>query len=147
MKRKYYIAYGSNLDVDQMLRRCPDALTIGRSTIDGYKLVFRGNSRSGVANIEPCDGASVPVGIWSISPSDEDALDWYEGFPRLYVKQIFTLQVRGKKVKGMAYVMTPGHAITPPAKQYLNTIMEGYKDFGFDPAPLLAAAAEARKGE
>lgn len=47
----------------------------------------------------------------------------------------------------MAYVMTPGHAITPPAKQYLNTIMEGYKDFGFDPAPLLVAAAEARKGE
>ena len=147
MKRKYYVAYGSNLDVDQMLRRCPDALTISRSTIDGYKLVFRGNSRSGVANIEPCDGASVPVGIWSISPSDEDALDWYEGVPRLYVKQVFTLQVRGKKVKGMAYIMTPGHAITPPAKQYLNTIMEGYKDFGFDPSPLLAAAAEARKGE
>ena len=47
----------------------------------------------------------------------------------------------------MAYVMTPGHAITPQAKQYLNTIMEGYEDFGFDPAPLLAAAAEARKGE
>ena len=127
MKRKYYIAYGSNLDVDQMLHRCPDALTIGRSTIDDYKLVFRGNSRSGVANIEPCTGASVPVGIWSISPSDEEALDWYEGFPRLYVKQVFTLQVRGK--------------------QYLNTIMEGYKDFGFDPAPLLAAATEARKGE
>lgn len=44
MKRKYYIAYGSNLDVDQMLHRCPDALTIGRSTIDGYKLVFRGTA-------------------------------------------------------------------------------------------------------
>lgn len=56
MKRKYYIAYGSNLDVDQMLRRCPDAITIGSSTIDGYRLVFRGNSRSGVANIEPCEG-------------------------------------------------------------------------------------------
>ena len=68
MKRKYYIAYGSNLDVDQMLHRCPDALTIGRSTIDGYKLVFRGNSRSGVANIEPCDGASVPVGICPSAP-------------------------------------------------------------------------------
>ena len=35
MKREYYIAYGSNLDVDRMLHRCPDALTIGRSTIDG----------------------------------------------------------------------------------------------------------------
>ena len=26
MKRKYYLAYGSNLDVDQMLRRCPEAV-------------------------------------------------------------------------------------------------------------------------
>ena len=147
MKRKYYIAYGSNLDTDQMLRRCPDAITIGRSTVEDYKLVFRGNSRSGVANIEPCVGQSVPVGIWSISPSDEDALDWYEGYPRLYVKKAFTLPVRGKTILGMAYVMTPGHRITAPVKQYLNTILEGYKDFGFDPAPLLAAAAEARKGE
>ncbi len=147
MKRKYYIAYGSNLDVDQMLRRCPDAITIGSSTIDGYKLVFRGNSRSGVANIEPCAGESVPVGIWSISSSDEESLDWYEGYPRLYVKKSFTLSVRGKKIRGMAYVMTPGHRIAVPVRQYLNTILEGYKDLGFDPAPLLAAAAEARKGE
>lgn len=147
MKRKYYIAYGSNLDVDQMLRRCPDAITIGSSTIDRYKLVFRGNSGSGVATIEPSERDSVPVGIWSISPSDEDALDWYEGFPRLYVKQLFTLLVRGKVVKAMAYIMTPGHEIAQPSSLYLNTILDGYKDFGFDPAPLLAAAAEDRKGE
>ena len=146
MKRKYYIAYGSNLDVDQMLQRCPDAVTIGSSTIDGYKLVFRGNSRSGVATIEPSEGDSVPVGIWVISPSDEDALDWYEGFPRLYVKQMFTLPVRGKMVKAMAYIMAPGHAVSPPSSRYLNIILDGYQDFGFDPAPLLDAAAEARKG-
>ena len=46
-------------------------------------------------------------------------------------------------VKGMAYVMTPGHKIAAPMQQYLNTILEGYKDFGFDPAPLLEAAADA----
>ena len=60
---------------------------------------------------------------------------------------MFPLTVRGKKVKGLAYVMTPGHRITAPMQQYLDTILEGYKDFGFDPAPLLDAAAEARKGE
>lgn len=145
--KKCYIAYGSNLDVDQMLRRCPDAIMIGSSTIDGYQLVFRGNSRSGVANIEPREGASVPVGIWSISRSDEESLDRYEGYPWLYTKQMFTLQVRGKMVKGMAYVMTLGHEIAAPMQQYLNTILEGYKDFGFDPAPLLEAAAKSRKGE
>ena len=147
MKRKYYIAYGSNLDVNQMLRRCPDVVTVGSSTVEGYRLVFRGNSRSGVANIEPCEGASVPVGIWAISPSDEKALDRYEGYPRLYTKQTFTLPVRGKMVRGMAYVMTPGHEIAAPMQSYLNTILEGYKDFGFDSAPLLEVAAEARKGK
>ena len=147
MKRKYYIAYGSNLDITQMLRRCPDAVTVGSSTVEGHHLVFRGNSRSGVANIEPCEGASVPVGIWSISPSDEESLNRYEGYPWLYTKQTFTMPVRGKKIKGMAYVMTPGHRIAAPAQQYLNTILEGYKDFGFDPTPLLDAVVEAWKGE
>ena len=33
MSRKYYIAYGSNLDVDQMLGRCPDAIEIGSDVI------------------------------------------------------------------------------------------------------------------
>ena len=55
--------------------------------------------------------------------------------------------VREKKIKGMAYIMTQGHRITAPIQQYLDTILEGYKNFGFDPAPLLTAAAEARKGE
>lgn len=147
MKRKYYIAYGSNLDVDQMLQRCPDAVTVGSSAIEGYKLVFRGNSRPGVATIEPSEGSSIPVGIWAISSSDEDALDWYEGFPSLYVKQTFTLPVQGKAVNAMAYIMTPGYAVSPPSSRYLNTILDGYRDFGFDPAPLLEAAAEAGKGE
>lgn len=43
--------------------------------------------------------------------------------------------------------MTLGHRITAPMQQYLDTILEGYKDFGFDPAPLLDIADEARKGE
>lgn len=147
MKRKYYIAYGSNLNVEQMLQRCPDAIAIGSSSIGEYRLVFRGNSRSGVANIEPFKGARVPVGIWSISPSDEESLDWYEGYPRLYVKKEFTLSVRGKKVEGMAYIMTPGHKITAPMQSYLDTILEGYKNFGFDPASLLDAVADAKENE
>lgn len=145
MKAKYYIAYGSNLNVGQMRHRCPCAVPVGVSSVKDYKLVFCGNSRSGVANIEPCDGESVPVGIWAISPSDENALDRYEGYPWLYEKKVFTLPVNGKTVKAMAYIMTPGHQIAAPTRYYLNTILEGYGDFGFDTAPLLDAADEAAK--
>ena len=77
MKRKYYIAYGSNLNVNQMLYRCPDAVKIGASVIEGYKLVFR----RGVLTIEPADGMRVPVGVWAVSAPDEESLDIYEGFP------------------------------------------------------------------
>ena len=30
---KYYLAYGSNLSVGQMLDRCPDAIYVGTSEI------------------------------------------------------------------------------------------------------------------
>lgn len=143
---KYYIAYGSNLNVNQMVHRCPDAVVIGTSVIKDYELVFRGNSKSGVANIEPRTGESVPVGIWAISASDERALDRYEGYPWLYEKQTFFLRVRRRTVEAMAYVMTPGHKIAIPSQYYLDTIREGYLDFGFDEAPLLEAAANAQKG-
>lgn len=79
---KYYLAYGSNLNVRQMRRRCPQAVRAGASTIKDYELVFLGNSRSDVASIEPCTVGSIPIGIWEITPADERALDQYEGFVR-----------------------------------------------------------------
>ena len=146
MSRKYYLAYGSNLDVDQMLRRCPDAVQIGSAVVKDYELLFRGNARHfGVATIEPRKGESVPVGIWSISERDERALDWYEGWPRLYEKRNFRVTVRGKAISAMAYIMTPGNPITPPRGGYLETIEKGYHDFGFDTGTLFEAAEESER--
>lgn len=39
--KKYYLAYGSNLNVEQMKRRCPNAIKIGATYINDYKLEFR----------------------------------------------------------------------------------------------------------
>ena len=43
---KYYLAYGSNLNVSQMERRCPAARVAGVAEIKGYELLFKG-SKSG----------------------------------------------------------------------------------------------------
>ena len=138
---KVYIAYGSNLHCNQMVHRCPDAVRIGATEIEDYELLFRGNSRGcGVATIEFCKGASVPVGLWAISDRDEEELDHYEGWPWLYGKKYFPLTVNGIDVTAMAYVMTPGHKITPPSQYYFDIIKEGYRDFGFDTEPLVTAA-------
>lgn len=58
MKRKLYIAYGSNLNLMQMAERCPTARVVGTSMLENYQLVFRG-----VATIEPRQGTRGPVAI------------------------------------------------------------------------------------
>lgn len=139
---KTYIAYGSNMNVEQMGWRCPDAEVIGTGELIGWKLTFRGNGRCGVANIEPEAGSSVPVVLWNISPRDERNLDVYEGFPHLYIKEYVDVTYRGRKVKGMAYIMTGGHRISGPNGSYLSTIAEGYDHFGIDASNLLKIAVE-----
>lgn len=132
MKNKLYVAYGSNLNLPQMLVRCPNAKVVGASEIKDYALVFRGGRYGAVATIEPKEGASVPVLLWKITPKDENALDIYEGFPRLYKKETMKLEMDDKNVSAMVYVMTPGHSPGIPTASYYNTICEGYKTAGFD---------------
>ena len=143
---KLYIAYGSNLNIDQMKRRCPDAEIVTTSVINNYQLTFRGNHRGyGVANIEPKKGARVPVGVWQISAADEVALDRYEGYPSLYVKQNFMVEINGERHKAMAYVMQKGFAPVPPSDGYLQTIVDGFDDFRIDKAVLWEGVCWALK--
>ena len=52
---KLYFAYGSNINLDQMAYRCPDAQVVGPVKLEGWELLFRG---SGVATISPKKGAA-----------------------------------------------------------------------------------------
>ncbi|WP_246565468.1 gamma-glutamylcyclotransferase family protein [Tissierella carlieri] len=129
---KLYIAYGSNLNLNQMKYRCPTAKVIGTSELKDYELVFRGSSRSAVATIEPCEGSTVPVLLWSIKPDDEKALDRYEGYPSFYGKSGVDITVGNYKATAMIYIMTEGYKLGNPSDSYLKTIEEGYIDAGFD---------------
>ena len=140
---KTYIAYGSNMNIEQMKRRCPDARSIGTGELIGYRLTFRGNRYSGVANVEKAPGHSVPVVLWKISANDEKALDVYEGFPHLYHKEQLTVISSGKNVEGMIYVMdAEKHGFKKPSSGYLDIIAEGYDNFGITKNQLLKAAVE-----
>lgn len=143
---KLYIAYGSNLSVDQMAYRCPDAKVAGMAALQDWKLVFRLH-----ATIEPASGRTVPVLVWEISEEDEKRLDRYEGYPRYYFKQnmeITMLDLDGKnprKVVAMVYLMTTGREIELPMKSYYGVIAEGYERFGFNPYILHSALREAKE--
>ena len=87
MEKRYYVAYGSNLNVRQMLMRCPTARMIGTSVIKDYRLMFKGSQTGSYLTIESELGSEVPVGVWAVSAADERALDRYEGYPSFYYKK------------------------------------------------------------
>lgn len=136
METKKYIAYGSNMNLEQMERRCPGARVTGKGWLKDHRLFFAGRSEAAVASIEPAEGHAVPVVLWEITPEDEQALDGYEGYPWFYGKQDLTVEVNGKSVSAMVYVMGPGFAYGAPSKSYLGCIREGYASAGFDTAVL-----------
>ena len=129
---KLYAAYGSNLNLEQMERRCPYAVPVGSAQLPGYRLLFQGGKESSVATVEPFEDSSVPVLLWEITPRCEEALDHYEGWPRLYRKEILTFSMCEKPVQAMVYIMNDGRRIGTPGQYYYNAIAEGYATAGFD---------------
>lgn len=133
-----YFAYGSNINLDQMDYRCPDATVIGPVTLENYELLFRG---SGVATIAPKEGSTVHGLLWQITPDCERSLDRYEGYPHLYGKESVTVRdAQGQEFTVMAYVMTERYR-TPaiPPSSYYHGIEEGYRQNGL-PVPALKKA-------
>ena len=48
---KYYFAYGSNMNLDQMAYRCPDAEVVGRCVLKDYRLDYVPVKNQGVTLI------------------------------------------------------------------------------------------------
>ena len=150
MKKRLYIAYGSNLNVEQMKWRCPTAEVVGATTINNYKLLFRGGKRGAVATVEPCEGSIVPALVWSLKYSDEESLDIYEGLPILYRKEMLPIELNGEEVEGMIYIMnvqSPENGryipLGQPTPFYFGTIYKGYKEAGFDVEILKKAVSDS----
>ena len=134
MSETLYFAYGSNINLQQMAVRCPNAKVVEPAVLEGYELLFRGNGSSfGVATITPKEGSQVQGLLWKITPYCEMSLDIYEGYPRLYEKQTITLYTKsGKQVWAMAYVMTHEWKRIPttPVPSYYTGILEGFQQNG-----------------
>ena len=137
-KTKYYIAYGSNLHVAQMQRRCPGAIAVGTAWLDGWRLAFRGSKTGAYLTIIPDGEHETPVGIWKITAADERMLDIYEGYPTFYEKQTIRLRMKllhpterfsCKTVNAMVYLMPLTARPGTPSQLYVNTCAVGYKCF------------------
>lgn len=129
---KYYIAYGSNLNIQQMKHRCPDAKPVETSWIYGYQLLFRGSKTGSYLTIEKAEKSKVPIAVWKVSESDECRLDLYEGYPNFYYKTEMEVIVNRRKIKAFVYIMHEDRPLGRPTVSYIRTCIEGYRNFGFD---------------
>jgi phage replication-related protein YjqB (UPF0714/DUF867 family) len=116
-----YFAYGSNLDVTQMARRCPGATDPRPATLADHDWLI--NER-GVATVEPLDGAQVHGVLWQISDHDLDVLDSAEGVPVRYRRDWMTVETADGPTGAWVYV---DHRVEPgaPRPGYLERIIGG----------------------
>ena len=128
-----YFAYGSNLNIFQMKRRCKDSKFLKKIKLKDFRLTFRSKYRA--ADIEPKKNSIVPGALFEISKSDERKLDIYEDYPILYKKIYFTYY--GKKI--MTYTMSKKTSFRYPTERYLNVVKRGYKDCKLDKKFLIKA--------
>jgi len=142
-KRRLYIAYGSNLNLEQMSQRCPTAQAVGTSVMKNWRLLFRGGHTGAVATVERFCSSCVPILVWQLQPQDEAALDRYEGWPYLYRKETLRIRLNGKTVEAMIYIMNEIRPYGLPSPYYFNTIREGYISAGFDIGILRKAALDS----
>ncbi len=139
---KIYLAYGSNLNHQQMADRCPNANYLGNTVLKDWRLIFKS-----VATIEKDLGKYVPVGVFQITIECEKALDIYEDYPHLYDKKELDIILDGIQVTAMTYVMVAKYGIAPPSRKYFNVISEGYKNCGLNSDFLLEAEEYSIKAD
>lgn len=150
MEKRYYAAYGSNLNILQMRYRCPRARIIGTAEIADYRLLFKGSKTGAYLTIEKQKESVVPVGIWEVSESDERSLDRYEGFPNFYYKTEMSLDIKGirtgkiRRRKCFVYIMHEERELALPSRSYVRTCIEGYFDFDFNTKYLKQAIQDSR---
>ncbi len=122
-----YAAYGSNLNKNQMLSRCPSSKVYKGFILKNWQLVFKG-----VADIEIKKKSFIFLGLYKITRECEKILDVYEDFPKVYNKLYFNKIMEGKKVRFMLYSMNPKFNYGAPTYRYFKTIEKGFIDWNFN---------------
>ena len=134
---KFYLAYGSNLNLERMYDRCPDAILIGTTDLKDHRLVFRKSGSGFYLSIDQAEGRNVPVAVWKVSKTAEKNLDRYEGFPRYYQKKEVTIKVKDalrteRTVEAFVYYLPEDRPAGLPTDAYMDICSDGYRDMHLD---------------
>lgn len=147
--KKTIFAYGSNLVLEQMTRRCPSAKVLSTAQLRDVRLDFAGYSssrRGAVATLSVRKGAAVDGVLYRLTESDLLALDKHEGAPSFYVRaQTVAVTEARQLVPTHVYVLAAAERSYWPSAHYLSLVREGYGQWGFSKGPIRRALARLER--
>jgi gamma-glutamylcyclotransferase (GGCT)/AIG2-like uncharacterized protein YtfP len=132
-----YFAYGANMDVAAMAKRCPSSKPIGLARLPRHRWII---STDGYANVVRDPRRDVHGMLWELALSDVPILDRFEDVPRLYRKVnqpvISTAGIR----RALVYV---GRSSEPgrPRPGYLEDVMRAAESAALPTAAIAAMRA------
>jgi len=126
-----YFAYGSNLNISQMRKRCPSVKFVSKAKKLNYKLCFpiisRKRGNKGVASIKKSKGNIVEGVLYCINTMDLIQLDKLEANGDRYErKRVYISLNNNIKKFSWTYIAISDHKENhPPSATYINLILEG----------------------
>lgn len=132
---RLYFAYGMNMDLEAMARRCPAARQAGRAVLPGHRFAL---NRRGVSTVLPAAAPACVHGIlWTLTGACEAALDRIEGIDQgHYARAERAVLEGGASRPALLYIATDPHA-GPPRQPYFDIVRAAARRHGF-PADYLA---------
>jgi gamma-glutamylcyclotransferase (GGCT)/AIG2-like uncharacterized protein YtfP len=128
-----YAAYGSNMDPEQMLERCPHSPAAGTGWLNGWRLTFGGEELGwdgALAMVVPDPDSQVFVALYDVSAQDQAKLDYWEGVAEgLYNKITLRVSTLDGEVLAWVYILDAYEGGLPSAR-YLGIIAEAAEAAG-----------------
>ena len=137
-----YFAYGSNMDVDAMARRCPRSKALGLARLERHRLAAM---REGWLTVVRDPSSAVHGVLWSLALSDVGALDRYEGLLEgLYAKLIQAVIAESSPKRAIVYFgANAGPGVPRPA--YLAEVLAAAKSWPLPPEGVEALERIAKR--
>ena len=128
-----YAAYGSNMDPEQMLLRCPHSPQRGTGWLEGWRLTFGGEDigwEGALATVVEDGAERVFVVLYELAESDEQSLDRWDGATIGYYRK-FKVRVAKRDGEALAwlYVLNDYEGGLPSAR-YLGIMADAAEAAG-----------------
>ena len=124
----YYFAYGSNMNWEQMRRRCPSAQFVCVASLKDYRFAIARHSRlrnCGTANIFVDAGSEVWGIVYDVSELDLATLDAFEDGYRREKLFVRTSDDSQSSVEVLVYIAEKENNVPLPNPDYKRLIVDG----------------------